>query len=182
MATLEGATDAAAHLEMAGQRPRRRGIEAEIEEPLGTLARPTLGLGDRQAVDETRGGDARQRGGARCGDEERGAEQPQESDTVTPTASWEPFVEPRRPPLYTPRMSDRALEKDLDRQIIATHRRFVKAMEGRLGTMSVASKERYFGVLSSLAAKLEAGEKSMREIMQEMMGEVASVILQEMQG
>jgi len=79
-------------------------------------------------------------------------------------------------------MDERALEKDLDRQIVATHRRLVKAMDGRLGNMSADSKERYFAVLSTLVAKLETAEKPMREIMQEMVTEAASLILQEIQG
>jgi len=79
-------------------------------------------------------------------------------------------------------MQQRAVQKDLDRQIIATHRRFVKAMDGRLDGMSFETKERYFAVLSSLVAKLEASEKPMREVMHEMMSEAATVILQEMQG
>ena len=73
-------------------------------------------------------------------------------------------------------------DKDMDRQIIATHRRFVKAMDGRLDSMSFESKERYFAVLATLVEKLETNGKPMREIMQEMMTEAASVILQEMQG
>lgn len=84
--------------------------------------------------------------------------------------------------LYSPAMQSRALQKDLDRQIIATHRRFTKAMDGRLGSMSPETKERYFAVLSVLVAKLETIEKPMREIMQEMMSEAAHLILQEMQG
>jgi hypothetical protein len=79
-------------------------------------------------------------------------------------------------------MQPRALQKDLDRQIVTTHRRFVKAMDGRLGDLSVETKERYFAVLSSLVAKLEEAEKPMRDIVQEMMSEAASVILQELQG
>jgi ABC-type Zn uptake system ZnuABC Zn-binding protein ZnuA len=79
-------------------------------------------------------------------------------------------------------MQQRALQKDLDRQIITTHRRFVKAMDARLGAMSPDSKERYFAVLSALVGKLETNDKPMREIMQEMMAEAASVILQELQG
>jgi len=55
-------------------------------------------------------------------------------------------------------------------------------MAERLGTMRLDTKERYFAVLSVLVAKLEASDKSMREIMQEMMGEAATVILQELQG
>jgi hypothetical protein len=75
----------------------------------------------------------------------------------------------------------RSLEKDVDRQIVATHKRFVKAMDGRLATMSAESKERYFAVLSALVGKLETNGKPMREIMQEMMAEAANVILQELQ-
>jgi hypothetical protein len=76
----------------------------------------------------------------------------------------------------------RAVSNDLDKQIAATHRRFVKAMDGRLGAMSLETKERYFAVLSKLAAKLEESEKGLRDIMQEMMAEAAGLILQEMQG
>ena len=85
-------------------------------------------------------------------------------------------------PLYSAPMQSRALQKDLDRQIVATHRRFTKAMDGRLGSMSPETKERYFAVLSTLVDKLETLEKPMREIMQEMMSEAAHLILQEMQG
>ena len=79
-------------------------------------------------------------------------------------------------------MQSRALQKDLDRQISATHRRFTKAMDGRLGAMNLETKERYFAVLSILVGKLESVEKPLREILHEMMSEAASVILQEMQG
>ena len=78
-------------------------------------------------------------------------------------------------------MPQRPLDKDIDRQIIATHRRFTKAMDGRLDSMSFESKERYFAVLSTLVEKLETNGKPMREIMQEMMTEAASMIFQELQ-
>jgi hypothetical protein len=78
-------------------------------------------------------------------------------------------------------MDERALQKDLDRQIVATHRRFVKAMDARLASMGFGTKERYFAVLSALVGKLETSEKPMREIMQEMMAEAATLILLEMQ-
>jgi len=78
-------------------------------------------------------------------------------------------------------MPQRPLDKDLDRQIVATHRRFVKAMDGRLDSMSFESKERYFAILSTLVEKLETNGKPMREIMQEMMAEAAGLILQELQ-
>ena len=45
--------------------------------------------------------------------------------------------------------------------------------------MSLQTKERYFAVLSTLVAKLEAPEKSLREIAQEMVAEAASMILLE---
>jgi hypothetical protein len=79
-------------------------------------------------------------------------------------------------------MQPRPLQKELDRQIIATHRRFTKAMDGRLGTMSHESKERYFAVLSALVGKLESIEKPIRDVIHEMVPEAAGFILQEMQG
>lgn len=79
-------------------------------------------------------------------------------------------------------MTQRALEKDVDRQIVATHKRFVKAMDGRLPTLSPETKERYFAILSALVGKLESPEKPLRDIMQEMMLEAGSMILQELQG
>jgi len=78
-------------------------------------------------------------------------------------------------------MNERALHKDLDRQIVTTHRRFVKAMEARLPSMAFGSKERYFAVLSALAGKLETADKPLREIMNEMMSDAMTLILQEMQ-
>lgn len=78
-------------------------------------------------------------------------------------------------------MSQSALEQDYDRQIVATHKRFIKAMDARLESMSLETKERYFAVLSNLTAKVEDGGKTLREIMNEMMTEAMSVILQEMQ-
>ena len=79
-------------------------------------------------------------------------------------------------------MSARAnelLDKDLDRQVGATHRRLVRAMDARVGAMSLETKERYFAVLSTLVAKLEAPGKALREIAQDMVAEAASAILLE---
>ncbi len=173
MAALEGAADARAEIEMRAEPGRGATVEVEIEERPRPLARPARGLGDREAVEVAARDHAPARprqlhrsGGA--GDQEH--------------AQRRDCVEAEEPPLYTPRMDERALEKDLDRQIVATHRRFVKAMDARLGSMSADTKERYFAVLSTLVAKLETAEKPMREIMQEMVAEAAGVILQEMQG
>lgn len=71
---------------------------------------------------------------------------------------------------------------DVDRQIRETHERFVRAMNGRLGTMAADSKERYFALLSKLTASLEESGKSLREVMQDLMPDAMSIVLQEMQG
>jgi hypothetical protein len=78
-------------------------------------------------------------------------------------------------------MSSRAAQSDLDRQIAASHKRFVKAMEERLGTMSAETKEAYFVILTKLVAKLESDDKPLKEIMQEMMAEAMTEVLQMIQ-
>ena len=78
-------------------------------------------------------------------------------------------------------MSTRPPQTDLERQIAATHKRFVKAMEERVTTMSDETKEAYFAILSKLVAKLETAEKPLKEIMQEMMAEAMSEVLQMIQ-
>ncbi len=78
-------------------------------------------------------------------------------------------------------MSSRATQSDLDRQIAASHKRFVKAMDERLLAMSTESKETYFVILTKLVTKLETAEKPLKEIMQEMMAEAMSEVLQMMQ-
>ena len=59
-------------------------------------------------------------------------------------------------------MSQRSPDNDVDRLIIAAHKRFVKAMDGRLDTMSPEIKETYFSVLSKLVTKLEVGREGAR--------------------
>jgi hypothetical protein len=77
-------------------------------------------------------------------------------------------------------MSRSALATDLDRQIAATHERFVQAMEARLPAMEPDTKERYFGVLSTLVTKLEHDGKSLRDVLNETVTEAASVIMLEL--
>ena len=72
------------------------------------------------------------------------------------------------------------LSRGLDSDIVATHHRFLAAMEGRLPHMPVETKERYFVVLASLVGKLEASEKPLRDILQEMVAEAATYIVQEL--
>ena len=80
-------------------------------------------------------------------------------------------------------MTDRTLiAQDLDKQIIATQRRFQQAMKARLAHMSLESKERYFAVLSSLVAKLEDPHKPLREVLQDVVIESAPYIAQELSG
>ena len=76
-------------------------------------------------------------------------------------------------------MSEDLVAKALDSDILMTHQRFVSAMEGRLPTMATDQKERYFALLSSLVGKLEMVDKSMQQILQEMMSEAALIIMQE---
>ena len=93
------------------------------------------------------------------------------------------YIDRPKTPLYTRRpMSQHSPDKEVDRLIIAAHKRFVKAMDGRLDLMSAEMKETYFSVLSKLVTKLELNDKPMREIMQEMMTEAMSEVLQVMQG
>lgn len=79
-------------------------------------------------------------------------------------------------------MSTDAIAQDLDKQIIATQKRFQKAMEARLTQLSIDTKERYFAVLSLLVAKLEDADKPLRDILQDVLIESAPYIAQELSG
>ena len=76
-------------------------------------------------------------------------------------------------------MAEDLLSQALDSDINMTHQRFVCAMEVRLPQMAVDQKERYFALLSALVGKLEASEKSLREILSDKMAESAAIVLQE---
>jgi len=78
-------------------------------------------------------------------------------------------------------MSQRTTGTDVDRLIVSTHKRFVKAMDGRLDAMTPELKETYFSVLSKLVTKLEDDAKGLREIAQEMMSEAMGEVLQVLQ-
>lgn len=77
-------------------------------------------------------------------------------------------------------MSDELISKGLDMDIAATHERFIEAMQERLPSMPLESKERYFALLSNLVSKLENPDKPMRDILEEMMLEAGQIILQEL--
>jgi len=72
------------------------------------------------------------------------------------------------------------LSRALDADIAMVHERFVQAMEARLPTLELSSKERYFAVLTILVTKLEAQEKSMREVLSEMMAEAGRHLMEEL--
>lgn len=74
------------------------------------------------------------------------------------------------------------LSQALDKDIAFAHQRFVEAMEARLPDLEMPSKERYFAVLTLLVGKLEMREKSMREVMVEMMAEASRHLMEEMSG
>ena len=77
-------------------------------------------------------------------------------------------------------MSTDQLSQVLDSDIAFTHERFIAAMQGRLPDMALETKERYFAVLSTLVAKLEEPQKTLHDVLQEMMSEVASYLFEEM--
>lgn len=76
---------------------------------------------------------------------------------------------------------DEKLRGSLEADIRMTQERFCLAMEVRLPDIAPDSLERYFAVLSKLVLKLEDPDKSLGQIMNEMMAEAAGVIMQEMQ-
>ncbi|MDX2168801.1 MAG: hypothetical protein SF182_17140 [Deltaproteobacteria bacterium] len=75
---------------------------------------------------------------------------------------------------------DDPISRALDGDIVMAHERFVEAMEARLPTLELASKERYFAVLTILIGKLETAEKSMQEVLVEMMAEAGRHLMEEM--
>ena len=78
-------------------------------------------------------------------------------------------------------MTTSAAPSDLDPQLAVLHQRFIQAMAGRLPEMDPERKERYAAVLSLLVTKLENPALGLREILQEMMTDAMSFVLQEMQ-
>src|SRR5207253_6622294 len=110
MHASERPADARTEMEMRAEPGCGATVEVEIEERPRPLARPALGLGDGEAVEVA----ARDHAAARPRQLDRsGGAGDQEH------AQHRACVEAEEPPLYTPRMDERALEKDLDRQIVA---------------------------------------------------------------
>ena len=76
--------------------------------------------------------------------------------------------------------SARNLSRALDNDIAIAHGRFVSAMERRIPTLELDTKERYFVVLSTLVTKLETPDKNWRDVLHEMIGEAAGHLFDEM--
>jgi len=76
---------------------------------------------------------------------------------------------------------DKDVREALESDIHMTHERFCIAMEGRLPGLEDDTVERYFGLLSTLVAKLEDPQRELGQILQDMMGEAATLIMLEMQ-
>ena len=72
------------------------------------------------------------------------------------------------------------INRALDKDISQAHRRFTRAMEGRLPSLALESKERYFAVLSLLTVKLEESDKTLRQILSEVMVEAAGHLMAEL--
>jgi hypothetical protein len=78
-----------------------------------------------------------------------------------------------------PRLSmDAKTLRALHVDIRLTQERFCAAMEARFADIEADTLERYFALLSKLVEKLEDGSKSLGEVMNEMMGDAAAILLQ----
>jgi len=76
-------------------------------------------------------------------------------------------------------MSD-AISEDLDRQISMTHERLIRSIEARLPDMGLETKERYFTVLSLLATKVAETDRSLRDVLRDVMAEATGILLREL--
>jgi hypothetical protein len=68
-----------------------------------------------------------------------------------------------------------------DNQIAEIHRRYIEVMEGRLDTISDASKDHYLRILGLLTEKLAIPTKPLSEIVGEIMSEAAPLLFHAMQ-
>ncbi len=68
-----------------------------------------------------------------------------------------------------------------DQEIFDIHRRYIAAMEQRLGSISDQTKSNYLTVLRSLADKLTIPGKPLSEVVGEVMAEAAPLLFEAMQ-
>lgn len=69
----------------------------------------------------------------------------------------------------------------MESDVEMTQERFCAAMTARLPNLEDDTLERYFGALSKLVGKLEDSEKTLGQVLNETMAEVATLVMQEMQ-
>ena len=146
------------------------------QEPLRPLPRAASGVDDREPVEVA--------ADARAGRRSRAPRSPPAAGRAPASSSTSviPLNADGRVSILRP-CSARALAEG-PRPPDRRHAPALREGDGRAPRRRCAldTKERYFAVLSVLVAKLEASDKPMRDIMQEMMAEAATVILQELQG
>lgn len=76
---------------------------------------------------------------------------------------------------------DAQIRQMMESDIKMTQERFCAAMNDRLPSIEDDSLERYFAALSKLVGKLEDDDKTLGQVLQETMAEVATLVMQEMQ-
>lgn len=75
---------------------------------------------------------------------------------------------------------DNEVSRALDADISMTHERLVSALAERLHEMGAGTKERYFAILTALVTKLETPEKTLRDVLREVVAESAGVLFAEL--
>jgi hypothetical protein len=69
----------------------------------------------------------------------------------------------------------------MESDVVMTQERFCTAMSARLPSLEDETLERYFTALSKLVEKLEDDAKTLGQVLQETMADVATLVMQEMQ-
>ncbi|MDG2307268.1 MAG: hypothetical protein P8R42_22005 [Candidatus Binatia bacterium] len=76
---------------------------------------------------------------------------------------------------------DAKIRTMMESDVEMTQERFCVAMAARLPSLEDDTLERYFAALSKLVGKLEDEDKTLGQVLNETMTEVASLVMQEMQ-
>lgn len=74
------------------------------------------------------------------------------------------------------------MKEHLLEQIAESHEHFVDLMNSRLPEVGQRELELYLGLLGKLVDKLEQSDKPLRTAAQELFGDVASLVMSELQG
>lgn len=76
--------------------------------------------------------------------------------------------------------SDDPISAHLEIQILETHDRFSRAIAARIPHMSREQRERYLALVSTLVVKLEVTDKPLKQVLQECVGELLPIVMQEL--